>query len=217
MCFGPTASFTSGAVLAAAGTATLKNVRSRHELLFAAFPLLFAAQQTIEGFLWLGVKGGPLAPWTRPLTAAFLFFAYLVWPVFSPLAVYLLEPERKRKQILSVFIFMGIATAVYLAWFFFTYPHEVTVVHHSLRYHIKKFSTTNGVFYLGSTYVPYLLSSHKGLRVLGMLNIIFAAISRAIYWKTFDSVWCFFAALLSLGIFFFLRSRHQETGKIAAR
>lgn len=63
-----------------------------------------------------------------------------------------------------------------------------------------------GFLYLGSTYVPYLLSSRKGVRILGVMNIIFAALSRMMYWVTFDSVWCFFAAILSVGIYFFLRS-----------
>jgi len=202
-------------VLTAAGTATLKKARFKSELLFAAFPLLFAAQQIIEGFIWLAVKGGPLQPLTKPLTALYLFFAYLVWPVVSPTAVYLLEPEKKRKWILAAMILTGLGTAGYLLWFFFHFPHDVTVMHHSLRYHIKKFSTLNGFFYLGATYVPYLISSHKGVRVLGVLNIVFAAYSRYRYWVTFDSVWCFFAAILSLGIFFFLRSLHQGAKKAA--
>ncbi len=210
MCFGPIPSFASSAVLTTAGAVTLKTTRSRNELVIAAFPLLFGIQQFIEGLIWIGVKGGPLQAWLKPLTAAFLFFAYLIWPIISPIAVYLLEPDLKRRRILSVFILMGVGTAMYLAWFFLQYPHEVTVVGHSLRYHIKKFSTLNGFFYLGATYVSYLISSHKKLCALGVINIIFAGFSRWIYWKTFDSVWCFFAALLSVGIFFFLRSLRKK-------
>lgn len=210
MCFGPIASFTSGAILTAAGTATLKTTRSKKELLFAAFPLLFGIQQIIEGLIWLGVDGGPLLAWRRVLAGMFLFFAYLVWPVFSPLALLLLEPQKKNKRILLLFLLTGIATAVYLMWFIFHFDHHVTVVHHSLQYHIKKFSTTTGVFYLGSTYLPYLFSSYRGVKILGVLNIIFAATARYLYWTTFDSVWCFYAAALSIGIFFFLRTLHRK-------
>ena len=134
----------------------------------------------------------------------------MLWPIVSPLAIYLLEPQRKNRRVLSVFILTGIATACYLLWFVFHFPHHVTVVHHSIQYHIKKFSTLTGVFYMGSTYAPYFFSSHKGVRILGVLNIIFAAIARYLYWKTFDSVWCFFAAALSVGIYFFLRGLHHE-------
>jgi hypothetical protein len=210
MCFGPVASFTSAAVLTTAGAVTLKTARSRNELLFAAFPLLFGVQQFIEGLIWLGVHDGPLLNYRRPLAALFLLFAYILWPVLSPLAVYLLEPKRKIRIILTGFIVAGILTAGYLVWFAITYPHQINVIGHSIQYHTKKFSTATGIFYLGSTYIPYLLSSHRGIVTLGVLNILFAAISRYFYWTTFDSVWCFFAAALSLGIFFFLRSPRKS-------
>ncbi len=211
MCFGPVASFTSAAVLTGAGAVTLKTTRSKNELLFAAFPILFGAQQFIEGLIWLGVNDGPLVNLRRPLAALFIFFAYIVWPVASPLAIYLLEPEKKRKMILSVLMALGIGTACYLIWFVLHYPHQVNVVGHSIQYHVKKFPNEIGFIYLGSTYVPYLFSSHRGVVILGVLNIIFAAISRYFYWKTFDSVWCFFAAALSVGIFFFLRSLRKTS------
>ena len=38
------------------GAAVLKNIRSKKELLFATFPMLFAIQQFIEGILWLVIK-----------------------------------------------------------------------------------------------------------------------------------------------------------------
>ena len=48
MCFSATASFSAGALLLGIGTLTLRSalaVRQRRALLFAAIPLLFAAQQ----------------------------------------------------------------------------------------------------------------------------------------------------------------------------
>lgn len=219
MCFGPVASFTNGAILTAAGTATLKTTRSKKELLFAALPLVFGAQQMIEGFVWMAVNGGPLHHWLKPLAALFLFFAYLFWPIFSPLAVFLLEPQEKNKKFLTLFVLIGIVTAFYLSWFVFHYRHDVTVAHHSIQYHVHKFANFIGFLYLSATYGPYLISSYKGVRTLGVLNIIFAAISRYLYWVTFDSVWCFFAAALSVGIFFFLRSLHgsHENLKFSAK
>ncbi len=212
MCFGPVASFASGAVLTGAGTVTLKTARSKNELLLASFPLFFGIQQIIEGFVWLSIRGHAFAAQLKLFSAAFLFFAYNFWPVFSPLAILLLEPDKKRKRLLAVFFLLGIITAVYLAWFFFHYDHTVTVVHHSIQYHVHKFANFVGFMYLGATYVPYLISSYRGIKILGVLNIIFAAVSRYMYWKTFDSVWCFFAALLSIGLFIFLRSQHKTVG-----
>lgn len=215
MCFGPVASFTSGAILTAAGAATLKtaSARSKKALLFAAFPLIFGVQQIIEGLIWLGVDNGPLVNYRKPLAAVYLFFAYLVWPIISPVAVYLLETQKTNKRILSVAILMGFSAAIYLLWFVFTYDFKVEIIRHSIQYHVQKFTPLIGVLYMGSTYASYLCSSHRGIKILGAVNIIFAVIARAYYRKTFDSVWCFFAAILSLGIFFFLRSLNEKETK----
>lgn len=214
MCFGPVASFTSAAVLTGAGAVTLKTARSKKELLLAAFPLLFGAQQFVEGLIWLGMHDGPLLNYRRPLAALFLLFAYILWPVVNPIAIYLLEPQKKRRHILAAITALGIGTAAYLVWFALNHDHQVRVVGHSLQYHVKKFAWWTGVIYLGSTYVPYLISSHRGLVILGVLNILFAGLSRLIWWTTFDSVWCFFAAGLSVGIYFFLRSHRKVTERI---
>ena len=69
MCFSATVNFAGGAVLGAAGVATLTKVRHRRELLFAAMPLLFAIHQYIGGFVWLGLDGV-----LSPSLAGFLVF-----------------------------------------------------------------------------------------------------------------------------------------------
>ncbi|MEW5858245.1 MAG: DUF6629 family protein [Cyanobacteriota bacterium] len=53
MCFSATASFTAGTTLSVLGVATLTQIRSRQEVLLGIFPLLFATQQFIEGWVWL--------------------------------------------------------------------------------------------------------------------------------------------------------------------
>ena len=57
MCFSATANFVGSGVLVTAGFATLTRVKHRRELLFASLPVLFAAHQFIEGFIWLGLDG----------------------------------------------------------------------------------------------------------------------------------------------------------------
>lgn len=206
MCFGPVASFTSGAVLTVAGAATLKSVRSKKEILIASFPLLFAAQQFVEGFIWLAIRDEAWKDLQHGLTLAFLFFAYLFWPIFSPLSVYALETEKKHKRALLILFVLGLATSGYLLWMTLTYPPTVTVYGHSLRYQTHDRPNALLLLYLGATFVPYLISTFRSLVFLGVLNIIFCGITIYFHAKNFDSVWCYFAALLSVGIYFFLRS-----------
>ena len=56
ICFGPVASFTASGLLTSIGALILRNVQKKRELLFAAFPAIFALQQFIEGVLWLLLK-----------------------------------------------------------------------------------------------------------------------------------------------------------------
>ena len=58
MCFSATVSFSAAGLLGLTGIATLVQVRKSAELPLAATPLLFAAQQTVEGALWLSVPLG---------------------------------------------------------------------------------------------------------------------------------------------------------------
>jgi hypothetical protein len=53
MCFSASASFGAGAALTVLGVLSLRKSESRSHIMFASIPLLFAAQQFTEGFVWL--------------------------------------------------------------------------------------------------------------------------------------------------------------------
>ena len=92
MCFSAGASFVASGGLAIVGVASLK-VAKKEERIIALIPLAFALQQAIEGVQWLSLQSG--CP-SLPLGYGFLFFAFIFWPVYVPLTVYLLD-KKKRK------------------------------------------------------------------------------------------------------------------------
>ena len=93
MCFSASASFAASGVLSVVGAVSLTKAE-RNERLFAAVPLIFAAQQAIEGALWISpVESACQIGWGY----GFLGFAYVVWPVYVPIAVYLME-KRPQQQ-----------------------------------------------------------------------------------------------------------------------
>jgi hypothetical protein len=211
MCFGPVASFTAGAFLASIGTAVLKNVRRRKELWFAAFPLLFAVQQMTEGFLWLVLKKGGPENMRRPLTFIFLVFAYSLWPVLCPVSVYAIEYDKRRRKILRFFIFLGVLTSAYLLFYVFKNSAYVSVVDHHIRYHtfVNGYTWFTGIYIL-VTLFPYFISSQRAILWFGGPNLIFCAAAFILYRVTFISVWCFFAALISINLYISLRKLHHE-------
>ena len=91
MCFSAAASFTTGVALLFVGTVTTRRVRRPAELPFALVPVLFGLQQLIEGALWLTFPDK--APHANTvLTHVYSLFSHVLWPVYVPIAVLLLEP-----------------------------------------------------------------------------------------------------------------------------
>lgn len=211
MCFGPVASFTASGILTFLGTLVLKNIRSQKEILFAAFPLLFALQQGIEGLLWLAIQNGKPEALLRSLTFVYLIFAYSLWPILCPLSVYAIEYNNTRKRVLRVLILLGILTSFYLLFSIITNPIRAVVLNCSIRYE----TYAAGVYlfigvYIAATILPYFISSHRAILMFGIPNLVFCTIAYIFYTRAFVSVWCFFAAFLSLTLYFFLRKLHHQ-------
>lgn len=211
MCFGPVASFTAGGFLASMGIVIFKNIKSPKELLLAAFPIIFAAQQLIEGFIWLIVQNGEPHVLEGSLTFIYLVFAYSLWPVLCPASVYAIEYNHARRKILRVFILLGALVSAYLFFFIIKNPVYAVAVDHNMTY--KTFVARAhwfAVVYVFVTILPYFVSSHRSILVFGVPNLIFCAIAYLVYRTSFISVWCFFAAVISANLYVFLRKLHHQ-------
>lgn len=201
MCFSATASFSAGALLSGLGTLTLKSARRPHELPFAAIPLLFAIQQLSEGVIWLTFRyEAPLL--NAVMTHVYSFFSHVLWPVYVPVAVLLIEPPGWRQQALLAFVAAGVAVGAYLLYFLVAFP----VVSRPTGQHIEYvsphfFAAVAMTLYLLSTTVSLLLSTHRTVKVFGVLALWSFASAYWFYTTWFISVWCFFAALLSMVVY----------------
>ena len=81
----------------ALGVATLRAIRRRAEIPFAAIPLLFGLQQLVEGLLWLSFRFD--SPQLNvAMTYLFAMFSHVLWPIFVPFAIGLLEPVPWRRK-----------------------------------------------------------------------------------------------------------------------
>ncbi len=116
MCFSATASFTAAAVTGALGLFAMARTRRLHDLPLAATPVLFAVQQVTEGLIWLRMPMEPHASIGGPLILTYLLFAQVFWPAYAPLAVWILEPNPKRRALMLPWIPVGLAVSGYLLW-----------------------------------------------------------------------------------------------------
>lgn len=216
MCFSETASFTAAAVLSLQGSLSLNLVKKEKAfLLLGMVPLLFAVQQFSEGIIWhyfnhqLPLEGAGLMA-----VYIFLTFAFLVWPIFIPLALYKAESIKTKKIILFLFVLGGIFWGLYLL---LSVPYSdvtVAIKEHSIFYGLEYFSDRQ-VFilkwiYLGLLIIPIFISSLSSMYLFGLLTIITAFIANYFYRATFTSVWCFFAAILSFMLYFVIKKNLNQ-------
>lgn len=208
MCFSPEASFVGGIVLSSIGIATIKKIHNSKQIVFASIPFFFGLQQITEGILWLGLQYSNYGFVQKWSTNLFLLLAEVFWPIITPLAVLLMEENKKRKQHLRILLGMGILVAAYLLFCLVYF----TVIPQIIKYHIDynndypqsmKIITAFG--YLLVTIVPFFVSTIKRINLFGVCIFLSWLISFVFFKQYLTSVWCFFAALISGIIYWILR------------
>jgi hypothetical protein len=195
MCFSASASFIAGGSLCAVGAATLSKARRAGEVPFAAIPLLFGIQQLIEGVLWLSFRLDA-ALVNQISTYAYSMFSHVLWPVLVPIAVGLLEPERRRRAFLALQL-GGIAVGVYLLYLIVRFPITSKIDEHIVYVSPHFYQLPVMTLYLAATCASCMFSSRRLVRVFGGLALLSFGAAYWIHAAAFFSVWCFFAALLS--------------------
>ena len=210
MCFSATASFTAGAALLGMGVFTIGRARRAAEVPFALIPGLFGVQQLIEGFLWLTFPDK--APHANSvLSHGYSFFSHVLWPMYVPIAVLVLEPVAWRRKVLAGIALAGAAVGLYLLYFLVTEPIVSQVVNKHIRYDSPHFFVAAVVsLYVLATCVSSFLSSCNTIRLFGVATFIALLAAYAFFAFWFISVWCFFAAVLSAIVLVHFRSRRAN-------
>jgi len=213
MCFSPEASFTTGALLAAAGVVSVKTTRKRAHLPFAIIPFIFSAQQFSEGVLWLGLLDPGKSELVMPFTYIFLFFAQVVWPFWVPFSMLLFEKKGTVRTILGIFTGFGIMTSVYLAYSLIRYSNEASIRGHHIYYEQNYLDEV--IWYIAGFYViPILVSpfvsSFKRMNWLGVVMLFTFLASLFFFRLWLVSVWCFFAAVISVMVIWVLKGQKKS-------
>ena len=208
MCFSASASFISGTALCATGVATLKRTEARNEIPFAMIPLLFGIQQLTEGVIWLTfTHEAPLLKQT--MTYLYSGFSHVLWPMYVPFAMGILEAVRWRKKAIFAFEAVGVAVGLYLLYFIVTRPVVAEVVGSNIVYASPHFYVIPVMaFYLAATCVSCFFSSHRFVKLFGVLALLSFIAAYLVHIMALVSIWCFFAAVLSLLIYLHLRFRN---------
>lgn len=214
MCFSAEASFIGGAVLVGIGTASVLKVSKPSQTLFAAIPFLFGFQQIAEGFLWMSIPNPESWLMKQISTRVFLFFSNILWPLFVPYSILLLEPNLIKRKTLLALTAVGAVVAVYYFSTILLEEVQPQIVGHHIKYGIKSLSGLQIsilVLYVASTIPPFFISSHKNIRQFGILMAVSLAVSLVFFIQFLTSVWCFFAAIISVYIYWIITKMEKET------
>jgi len=210
MCFSATASFTAAAVLIPAGVYCLKRSNQIDTCYWglAIFPLFFGMQQLLEGGVWLALQQGEEGI-ARGFALGFLLFSHVIWLGWVAYSSYLTESSFWRKRLFLVMVVIGIlfGAAMYLPLLHKSSWLGLSIVNHSIYYDLQLVSDAYvsqrivTLVYAGIILVPLVLSSGMYHRALGGLIFLSGAVTIAFFVWAFVSVWCYFAAIISLYIF----------------
>jgi len=217
MCFSAEADFVSGALIGVVGVASLREVRHAREIPLAALPIAFAIHQLTEGVVWLGLEGHVPRSVSDVAMYAYLFYAWAALPFVAPLAVYLVEPVRRRRTWMAAFVALGAVVGVYLLWALVHEPVSARITGHTIDYRgVGDSGNVVTVLYVIATCGTFLLSSQRRIVWFGVANVVAVA---AIAWEQsagLTSLWCLWAGVVSVLIYLQLRDwRRAEEAQLA--
>ena len=204
MCFSAGASFTAGVVISAVGIATIAKVRNPAQRLFAFVPLLFGIQQLVEGCVWLTLQNPDHMIIQKISTYMYLIMGDVLWPVIIPGSLLMMEENAKRRNIIRIMLVAGAVLSIYYAICLISFSVTPQIVNCHIFYggaFIPALMIPAFLIYIVVTVTPMLVSSIKGMYWLGILMFLACVVTVILYVKNVTSVWCFFAAILSVGIY----------------
>lgn len=216
MCFSAEASFGASVVLGVVGVVAVRQVQIKSQLLFACIPFVFSFQQFSEGILWLSFHHKDLIFLQTISTYTFLIIAQIIWPIWVPLSILLLEKEANRKKLLYISFGFGILLSSYLAYCYLFYDVKAEVSNHHIQYnldfpHTASYLWLTGLFYFIPTVVSTIISSVHRMRILGLIILLSCVLTRMFTLNYFISIWCFFAAIISIMVAFIMSGLHRST------
>jgi hypothetical protein len=208
MCFSSTASFVVGTGLIVTGVLTLRLADRRVFIPFALIPLLFGIQQIIEGVIWLSLQYDA-AQLKMVSTYMYSVFSHVLWPVYVPVAVALMEPHPWRRKALWIFSIIGVVGGVHLLVLIATQSLTVVAGENIIYVSAHHYEWPMMLIYVTATCLAPLFSSFPLVRIFGLTALILFFVSYWFYNEAFFSVWCFCAAILSGIIYLFFRGKRQ--------
>lgn len=216
MCWSPQADVTAGVVIGVIAVDARRHISEPSQRALASLPVVLAAHQLIEVFVWVGLRSEVAPSVGRAAAYAYLLVAFGL-PLLVPRAVASIEPDDHRRRLMGRLGVVGALVATVLLASVIVGP--VTAAdrgnHIAYQAHLFRGGTLTAV-YVAVTLGCLMASSHRFVVVFGALNLVAVT---GLVWLTmtgFISLWCAWAAVTSLIIAVHLRRPgHEQVLRLA--
>ena len=213
MCLSESVSFGVGGGLVAAGAlASWKAFTTNKRYLPVAMMPALVVQQFTEGHVWMGLNDGSSSMvWWAAI--GYIAFSWLVWPVWIPSGVYVLEPPgSRREKLLLFFALVGLlfGLLLYVPHLFNpdwvrVYINENSISYEDtmfLDYLIPRWLTYAIYLFLITT--PPLLSSYFHMRLFGLTLALITTVVWLFLFYAYISFFCLLAGIGSLHLLYII-------------
>ena len=207
MCFAPEADLAVGTVVVAIGVDALRHVRTPRQIPLASIPIVLGVHQITETFVWWGLQDRVGRTIEQAALWSYLIVAFVVVPVLITVSVGLVERRRARRLVIAAFAVLAAVVAVELGVAILRGNISAAIEHNHLAYQVDALGHGGLLteLYVVATCGALLASSYRDLEILGVLNLVAVPVLAWLTLSGFVSLWCFWAAIVSLMIAFHLR------------
>ncbi|MFM1819382.1 MAG: hypothetical protein RIS61_980 [Actinomycetota bacterium] len=215
MCLSPEVDVIAASAITIVAVDALRHNQNLRSLPIALLPAVFAIHTFSDAFVWWGAQG-KVSNGVADISAwIYLFIAFTLLPIFVPIATYLLEPKGWRRNLLAIIIFGGVLTGVDSLISINDRISTVEACNLYVDYHVGGTSALAGTFYMIATIGAMLISGQKYLFKWGVVNLVVVIALGIWASQKLPSLWCFWAAITSIFVAWFIREikNDHEKGK----
>ena len=193
-------------MIGAIGVDAVRHVHDRRDhLALAALPLLLGFHQLDEAFVWWGLQGHVPAAVGRVALWIYLLIAFVVLPLYVPLAVLALE-RRERMRVMVPFVVIGAGVSVVLLAAMVRGPLTARLAQYHVAYGLGLHNALGIIaLYVVAVCGAFLVSRYRDVRIYGIANLVAVVVLARLTVDGFASLWCAYAALLSAAIALHMR------------
>jgi hypothetical protein len=207
MCLSAQADLVGGLLIGAIGVDAVRHVGRRHDHLpLAALPLILAFHQLDEAFVWWGLQGHVAESVGRVATWIYLLIAFVLLPVYVPVAVACMEPAGRRRRAIVPLVALGVVVSIVLFAAMVAGPVTAELGDYHVNYDT---GLRSGGFivllYVVATCGSLLFSGFRDVALFGIVNLVAVVVLARLTIDGFASLWCAWAAVASAAFALWLR------------